>query len=162
MGEAYVYEGKTRIYWVTDIEDIEAPTVAELNAGIDVTLFVTKDGLTTPANQNMVDNATIAETFDAQVVGSWGGSLELMLKRKYPDADDTAWNTWDYGDIGFIVVRRAIARATAWANLQKCEVYPAQAHQPVPEKSAANEQVRFKVAFAVTAQPAMKATVAAS
>lgn len=156
----YVYEGKTRIQWVETIASKTAPTVAELAAGTDVTSYVTKDGLTTPANQNMVDNATIAETFDAQVVGSWGGALELMMRRDA--SSDTAWNTWDYGDNGYIVIRRGLAASTSFSAGQKVEVYPAQAHQPVMEPSAANEQQRFKVAFAVTAEPAMKATVAAS
>lgn len=156
----YVYEGKTRIQWVTTISSKTAPTVAELNAGTNITSYVTKDGLTTPATQNMVDNATIAETFDAQVVGSWGGALELMMRREYPT--DTAWDLLSYGDSGYIVVRRGIAVSTAYAAGQKVEVYPAQAHQPVMEPSAANEQQRFKVAFAVTSEPSMKATVAAS
>jgi hypothetical protein len=157
----YVYEGYTRVQWVTTIADIGEPTVAELNAGTDITNFVTKDGVNTPQNQNMVDSATIAETFDAQLVGSWGGALELTMFRDAVAADDDAWTLFVYGTNGFLVIRRGIAVATATAAAQRVEVYPAQMHQPIMQPSAANEQQRFVVSCAVTAAPDLKAVVAA-
>lgn len=157
----FVYEGYTRIEWVTTIADIAAPTAAELGAGTPLTNFVTKDGLNTPQNQNMVDSATIAETFDAQLVGSWGGALELTMFRDSVADDDDAWTLFVYGTNGHIVVRRGIAVATAWAAAQRVEVYPAQMHQPVMQPSAANEQQRFAVSLAVTSAPNLKAVVAA-
>ncbi|WP_226962639.1 hypothetical protein [Streptomyces sp. C8S0] len=41
-----IVDGKTRVYWVTTISSISAPTVAELDAGIDFTERITPDGLT--------------------------------------------------------------------------------------------------------------------
>jgi hypothetical protein len=38
-------DGKTRVYWVTSIANINAPTTTELNAGIDLTSTLTADGL---------------------------------------------------------------------------------------------------------------------
>lgn len=155
----YVYEGKTKVYLVSSIADISAPTVTELNAGTDISGLLTKDGLTLPQNQNMVDSATLKETFDAQLVGSWGGSIELTCFRD--DTNDEAWELFTYGLNTHLVVRRGLPVDDAWAGDQDAEVYPIQTHQPIMQSTAANEQQRFTVGAAVTAEPDLKAVVAA-
>lgn len=153
----YVYEAYTRVAWVPTISSIAAPTTSELNAGTDLSTLVTKDGLTTPQNQNNVDSATLAETFDAQLAGSWGGACELTCFRD--NEDDAAWDLFDYGTNGYLVIRRGVTYDTAWTNGQKVEVYPVQCHQPIMQPTAANEQQRFNVSLPVTRQPDLKATV---
>lgn len=154
----YANDGMIRIQVVATISNIAAPTTAELNAGTNVTNFVTKDGLTVPANQNMVDNASLAETFDSQVVGSFGGPVTLTGIRD--NTADTFWDLVVYGTNTHLVVRRGIATATAYAAAQKVEVYPIQWHEPVPVQTASNEQGRFTCTAAVRSQPNYKATVA--
>lgn len=155
----YVYEKFTRIWWVTTIASQAAPTVAEINAGTDLTSFVAKDGLKLPVDQNMVDNAAIDTAFDAQLVGSWGGGgLELEM---FKDTTDTAYTLCVYATIGFLVVRLGVLVTTAATAAQKVQVWPAQMHQPVVKPSAANQQVRFTEKFAVTLEPTLVATVAA-
>lgn len=155
----YVYEKYTRVWWVTTIAAIAAPTAAEINAGTDLSGFIAKDGLKLPVNQNMVNNAAIDTAFDAELVGSWGGGgLELEMFRDI--AADTAWNLFVYGTNGFLVVRLGILVTTAVAAAQKVQVWPAQMHQPVVKPSAANQQVRFTDKLAVTAEPSLNATVA--
>ena len=155
----FVHEGNTKVSWVPTIADISGPTVAEVTAGTEITDLMPKDGLGVNFSQNMVDNASLADTFDAQLVGSWGGSLTLTGFR-----DNVADDFWDlavYGTNGYLVVRRGIADDTAWTAAQDVEVYPAQMHQPFIGSTAANEQVRFTLALAVTAEPALAAVVAA-
>lgn len=154
----YVYEGYTDVWWVTTISNKAAPTAAEINAGTNLTSFVAKDGVSTNATTNKVDSATIAETFDSQLAGSYGSDLELSMFRD--NTADTAWNLWIHGTNGYVVLRRGIATGTAVAASQKVEVYPAQMLTPVPQNSAANTQVRFVGAVAVTSEPSVKATVA--
>ncbi|MGH9252073.1 MAG: hypothetical protein ACRD0W_21530 [Acidimicrobiales bacterium] len=141
------------------ISSIAAPTVAQLNAGTLITNFVTKDGLTVPANQNYVDNSSLAETYDAQVVGSFGGAITLTGIRD--SATDTFWDTVVYATNTHLVVRRGVPTATAWTAAQDVEVYPIQWHEPLPLQTASNEQGRFSAAAAVTSQPNLKAVVAA-
>jgi hypothetical protein len=148
-----------RIDVVDSISDIAEPTTTELDAGDNITNFVTKDGLTVPANQNYVDNSSLAETYDAQVVGSFGGAITLTGIRDA--ASDTFWDLVVYGTNTFLVVRRGIATATAWTAAQDVEVYPIQWHEPLPLQTASNEQGRFSAAAAVTSQPNFKAAVAA-
>lgn len=155
----YVHDGKTRVYWVPTIANKAAPTVAELNAGTSLAAFLRKDGLDIPFTQNFSDNADLEDTFDAQSVGTFGANISLTIFRD--DTTDTAWDLFVYGTAGYIVVRRGAAYSTAWAAAQKCEVYPAQMHEPTPLSSSTNENVAAKAMLAITDQPNLKATVAA-
>jgi hypothetical protein len=155
----YAFDAFTRVTWATAIANIAAPTTAELNAGTDLSGFLAKDGLQTPDQQNMVDVAALNSNFDAQAVGTFGGPVQLKMFRDN-DGTDAAWNLFVYGTAGFVVVRRGIASATAWAVAQKVEVYPAQMHQPTVIPSASNEAVKFMVTLPVTSTPNLKATVA--
>jgi hypothetical protein len=152
-----VYEGRTNVYWATAVANKNAPTVAEITAAVALTNFVTKDGVAVNLATNNVDNASIAETFDAEVVGSYGAGLELTLFR---DTTDTAWNLCVYGTNGFVIIDRGNPSGTFPSVGHKVEVYPSQMHEPAMENSASNTNKRFKETFAVTSAPAQKATVA--
>jgi len=156
----YVHEGNTKAAWCTAIADIAEPTVTELNAGVDISTYLTIDGLKPSQNQNMVDSKALTDTFDAQVVGSWGGEFGVMFFRD--DDEDDAWELCVYGTNGFLVVRRAMPWDTAWTASQKVEVYPAQMHQPIPGETAGNAQDRFTEKFGITRTPDLKAVVAAA
>lgn len=155
----YVHEGNTRVDFVPTIASKAAPTVAELGAGTALSTLLTKDGLQVPDTQNMVDSSTLSDTFDAQVVGSWGGGVSLTGFRD--NVSDDLWDLAVYGDEGYIVVRRGSAYDTAWAAADVVEVYPIQFHEPVPNATASNEEARFTVACAVTSAPNKRAVVAA-
>lgn len=157
----YVHEGNTKVAYVTTIADIDAPSAATLTAGTDISRLLTKDGLTTPDSQNMVDSSTLADTFDAQRVGSWGGSISLTGFRDSVDAEDDLWNLAVYGTEGYLVIRRGLPYDTAWAAAQDVEVYPIEFHEPVMNATGANEEARFTVGCAVTGQPNKRATTAA-
>jgi hypothetical protein len=154
----YANDGQIRIQVVATIASIAAPTTAELNAGTAVTNFVTKDGLTVPAEQNYVDNFSLAETYNAQVVGSFGGPITMIGIRD--NATDTFWDLVVYGTNTHLVVRRGVATATAYSSTQKVEVYPIQWHEPLPMQTAQDEQGKFTAAAAVRSQPNLKAVVA--
>lgn len=148
------YEGKTKVYFATSVASITAPTTANISGATNLTPFITKDGVSVPNTQNMVDSATIEEVFDAQTVGSWGGgALELTMFRD--DAADTAWNLIVYRTTGFLIISRFGAPIAG----SKVEVWPVQMHAPIPQATAANEMQKFTAAFAVTAAPELKATV---
>lgn len=153
----YAYDAKTKITWCTSIADISAPTVTELNNGIELTRYVSKDGLQPNPAQNMVDSASIADVFNAQVVGSWGMGMTLNMFRD--DADDAAWEAVTYNTEGFLVVRRGVLQSVPWDDGQAVEVYPAQMHEPVPQGSAQDTNVRFTAALAIREEPNLKAVV---
>jgi len=158
MGK-YPNDGRIRVQLVAVVANIAAPTVAELNAGTHITGFLSKDGLTTPADQNNVDVGTLAETFNAQVPGTFGGAVEMTGLKD--DVADTLWNLITY-DLGrYVVVRRGPPTATAYAAAQPVEVYPARFHEPVPDQTGGDEVSRFTISAPVYSQPNLKAIVAA-
>lgn len=156
----YVHEGNTKVTWTLAIADIAEPTVAELNAGVDISTYVPVDGVKPSQNQTNVDSKAITDRFDAQVVGSWGGEFGMTFFRD--DTDDDAWELCEYGTNGFLVVRRGVDWEDAWAAADKVEVYPAEMHQPIPVETAGNAQDRFTEKFAITSTPDLKAVVAAT
>lgn len=158
----YPNDGMIRVQYCPAIANIAAPTVAEVQtAGTNLTPNMTKDGLTVPSDQNMVDDGSLAEYFDAQDVGTFGGQISLTIKRDNASGGtDAEWNLISYRLAGFVVVRRGIASATAFAVSQKVEVYPIRWHEPTMAQTASNEQARFTAAAAVTSQPNLKATMA--
>jgi hypothetical protein len=153
----FVYEGLTNVYWVLSIATDSTPTATEISGGVELTDFVAKDGVAVNINTNNVDSATIAETFDAQIVGSWGADLQLTMFRD--NVADTAWTTCVYGSNGYVVIDRFNPAGTAPGNGDKVEVWPAQMHQPAPQNSATNAQVRFVESLAVSSRPYLSATV---
>lgn len=154
----YANDGQIRVHVVTSIANIAAPTVAEINSGTNISNFVTKDGLQVPSSQNNVPNASLAETFDSELPGSFGGAIQMTGIRD--SATDTFWDLVVYGTVTHIVVRRGVPTATAFAAAQKVEVYPITWHEPVPLQTASNEQGRFSAAAPVRSQPNLKAVVA--
>jgi hypothetical protein len=156
----YSNDGKIRIQWVAGTTlSVSAPSAATVTAGTRLDQFVTKDGLTVPADQNNVDVAVLSDTFDAQVVGSFGGAIEMTGVRN--DTSDTFWDLCVYGTVGFIVVRRGLASASAFAATQDVEVYPVQMHEPVPAQTGGNTVGQFTISLPVTSQPNLKAVMVA-
>lgn len=153
-----VYEGKNKVYFLPACTDTEAPTLAEISAGKNLTRFVSKDGISVPNTQNMVDSATIEDVYDAQQVGSWGGGPLVLTMFRDDDDETDSYDLITYGLEGFILISRFGPAITG----AKVEVWPVEAHEPTMMQSAANEMQKFNAAFAVTAEPAMRAEVVAS
>ena len=156
----YASDGMVRVAFCPEIADMETPTLTELDAGTLLHDFLPKDGLTTPANRNNVDDDALADTFDGQIPGTWGGALEMIAKRDNTNQGDDAWELAEYGLEGFIVVRRGHPAGVAWADGDLVEVYPGTFHQPTMQQTASNTQARFDISFPVRSPgPVVKASV---
>lgn len=154
-------DGNIRVYSVPSIANPSAPTVAELNAGTDLTPFLTPDGLVgfEPTTAS-VDNAKLNSTFDTQQPGraSWSGTLLRFIKQT---PTDTIHDTMVRGYATNIVVRRGgVPWGTAWTTAQKAETYPAACGQRRKLAPAANETEKYEVPIFITSQPSDPATVA--
>lgn len=159
----YPFEEFTRVHWLPGedaVAAIAAPTVAEINAGTDITCFLTKDGLNPGGTTNKIDQAGLCSRLDAQGIGSVGYDMSLKAFRDNAAGGDDAWDLFEWNSPGTLVVRRGVAYATAFAAAQKVEVYVGASGEPVPAGSAANAQQTFEVPIAV-AEAQLKAAVAA-
>jgi len=155
-----ISDGKTRVAWLSTVANINAPTVAELNAGADYTKRITPDGLKLDPTTADVDTSSLASKFDTKTVGRVGFDTELTFKRGDNPTDDAPYSTLKYGVSGFLVVRRGVDATTAWTVGQKAEVYPITCGEPANTSPAANEVMKFVSPMKVTDPPATAATVA--
>lgn len=153
-------DGRIRIYSVPSIANIAAPTVAELNAGVDLSGLMTPDGLVGfEPDTGDVDNSKINSTFNTTSAGrvSFSGTMIRMIKQT---GTDTVYNTLVYGFATNIVVRRDVTSSTAWATSDKVEVYPVQCGEVrnvAPEQNAVH---KYEILTKITTQPNLRATVA--
>ncbi|BBC29995.1 uncharacterized protein SGFS_012890 [Streptomyces graminofaciens] len=155
-----INDGKTRVYWVSTIANIAAPTAAELNAGLDFTTRITPDGLNIPAETADVDNSSLASTFTTNRAGRRSFSPEVTFKRGDSAGDDLPWTTLTYQTMGYLVVRRILAYTTAWAAGQKVEVYPVECGERNSIPPAPNEVAKFTSNMKLREEPNTAATVA--
>lgn len=153
-------DGNTKVAWVTSIANISAPTASELNGGSDWTPRITPDGLKTDPTTADVPTSSLASTFDTNVAGRRSYSVELTFKRGSTTLEDQPATTLLYGTNGYLVVRRGVAYATAFATGDKVEVYPVQAGEPQNVAPAANEVMKVTSSLKVTSDPATHAVVA--
>lgn len=160
----FAYDGNVRVAYLIGedaIGDISAPTTAELNAGgvVDLSCLLPKDGWQPGNNTNSVEAGKLCQTFDASVPGTWGGPIAAKFFRDSVEANDLAWNTFEYGQVGFAVVRYGLPHTTAWADGQRVEVWPTQAQQPQMDQTATNTNARFSITFDGRSQPDLYAVV---
>lgn len=147
MATKFPFEERTRVSLVPTISDISAPTVTELDAGVDITCFLTKDGLNPGGSTNGVDAGSLCNRIDSQVAGSVSYSFTLRGFRF--DSDDDFWDAAAYGTPTHVVVRRGPAHDAAWADGQPVEVYRGQMGEKIPAASAANTMQTFEVSIFV-------------
>src|ERR1044072_442748 len=155
-----ISDGMTKVVWASSISNINAPTTAELNAGSDFTTRVTPDGLKVDPSTADVDTSSLASKFETTTVGRVAYDAEVTFKRGTTGGEDLPYTTLKYGVSGYLVVRRGVAYATAWATSQKCEVYPIPCGEPQNSPPAANEVMKFVSPMKVPSPPATAATVA--
>jgi hypothetical protein len=152
-------DGQTLVLFATTIDNISAPTVAELEAASNWTRFIPKDGLSEPSDQNNMPLASLADTFDAQGVGSFGGVIEITFFRD--NNDDVVWDEVVYGTEGYVCIRSGVPVASAVAAADNFRIYPVQQHEPVALSPSGNTPAQGMVSCPVTRQPDLKAVVAA-
>lgn len=149
-----VYEGNVKVYWCTTIADIDEPSPTEVGAGTNLTPFIAKDGVAVPSTQNMVDVAGINDSFNAEIVGSWGGGPLTLTMFRDDTSETGAYDLMVYGTNGYLVISRFGDGAT---NGDKVEVWPAEMHEPTLLNSAKDEVQKFTASFAITSTPSMRA-----
>lgn len=154
----FPFEEYTRVSLVSSIADISAPTADELDAGTDITCYLTKDGLNPGGSTNGVDSGSLCSRVDSQVAGSVSYNATLRGFR-YWDEDDF-WDVCAWGTNTHLVVRRGPAHDAAWTAGQPVEVYTVQMGEKIPASSAANTLQTFEVSLFVE-DADLDATVAA-
>lgn len=155
-------DGNWRVSWVTTIADISGPTVAELDAGTELAAdFITPDGLNITPSTEGRDTSTLGSTFTTMRAGRRSFENSVTCLRAEDGSPDTAYDTLVFRATGYLVVRRTLPNADAYAAGQTVEVYPAECGEPQLSAPAPNATQTFTTPFYVTSEPDTRATVAA-
>lgn len=155
-----ISDGNTKVSWVTSIAALSAPTAAELNAGLDWSNRLTPDGLKTDPTTADVNTSSLASQFDTNVPGRRSYVCEITFKRGSTPLEDQPYTTLAYNVSGYLVVRRGVAYATAYATGDKVEVYPVTCGELQNIAPVANEVLKVMAPLKVTSDPATRAVVA--
>jgi hypothetical protein len=158
--------GNIRVWFLaTPPANKAAPAVSEINAGVDLTAFLQRDGLKTPKKGNTVDIADISDPYNSTAPGTYGGDpMTVGLFRD--DVTDTAWNTLlpvsastPAGTSGAFVIRRFGGSTVAVAAGQKVETWPVSVIS-AENNDTGETPTAFTATCAVTSPPNDRAVVA--
>lgn len=155
------YDGNLKVTFVDTISNPAAPTATELNAGTDLQADITPDGFAEGFDNAMVDNSSLASTFDAEQVGRSKPNIAITYQTLNDDgtASDAA-SVLTYRAAGYLAVRRNKSEATNYAASDVVTVYVVECHRPAPSNAAPNETQKATVQLASTADPHIDVTVA--
>lgn len=153
-------DGKERWDWVPAIANIAAPTTTELNAGVRISQWMTKDGASGFGPDTAgVPTTSIESTFGTTVNGMRSFS-NPRVRLKKQSGTDTAYTTLVPDATGFLVRRKSLAAATAYASSQPVQVFPVQCGERSWLDMDDNMPERYDVPMQITAQPNLTAAVA--
>lgn len=154
-------DGFLKVWVVDSIGTLSAPTIGEINAGTEVTPFLTPAGLDTPEEGTDADISNLSSARDQSIPATIGGELTGEFYRD--DAADDAWDAMARLTVTNLVVSRFGGSGTDNAIIAAdvVEVYPTRISQRSPSRAVRGEALRFTVNFALSGDPELTATVAA-
>jgi hypothetical protein len=155
-----VFDGNYLVAFLdTAPADVDAPTVAEITAGTDLTHFIPKDGFKSGVSNNRVSGGSLDESFMDESMGTWTSQLSIDYYLDKVTASNTADDTFVRGTSGAVV---AIWDGGGNAAGSKCYVWPdVECGTPVPADTAENARQKKTAEFAVREEPSFNAVVAA-
>ncbi len=145
-------DGKERWDIVTSIANTSAPTAAELNAGVRVSQYMTKDGAT-GFTADTADAPTTSKESTVQTAVNGMISLNnprMRFKRQTPLGTDPAFNATPRDGTAYAVRRNSLAAATAYATGQLVDIFPVQFSQKAKLDQDDNMPERYDVPVKLT------------
>lgn len=155
-------DGKERWDIVTSIANTAAPTAAELNAGVRISQWMTKDGATGfVADTADAPTSSKESTFQTAVNGMISlNNPRFRLKRQTPVGSDAAFAAMPTDGTAFAVRRNSVAAATTYSTGQPVDVFPVQFSQKAKVDQADNQPELYEVPVKITLQPKFDVAVA--
>lgn len=143
------HENNLKVRWVPSIADTAAPTVAELDAGTNLTPFIPVSGVDRPSQQNQASLAMLDNAFISEEPGTWSvGPVNLTFVRDPANEDaNHPWQLFSYGTAGHLVA----SPNNAFAAGDEVSVYTVTSHEPAEMPSAENTKQQFQTSFPVSA-----------
>lgn len=155
-----ISDGLIKVVWLDALSSQSAPPAGELNAAADYTDRITPDGLKTDPATAAVDTGSLASTTDTEENGRVKWDLEVTFKKGSNPTENLPYTTLTRNKHGFLIVRRDLPTATAFATGQVVEVYPVSCGQRMRKAPAANEVAKYTVPMRVYSEANPDAVVA--
>lgn len=119
---AYVHPRWTRLAILPTVNNLSAPTLAEIAAGHDVSADVLLDGLAIQRDTSSVDATMWASRLEVDRPTRYSVPASLTGIRRLAGETETLWSlAVDFKSSGVLIVRRGIPRGTAWVAGQVVE-----------------------------------------
>jgi len=106
----------TAVGWASSVANVNAPTAGECNGAIRLETLMPSDGLAIGITNNKTPTGNLGTIFDLERIATIGAAVKL--KFHHDTLADTAWNLLPFRTLGFLIVRRGIARATTFTTGQ--------------------------------------------
>lgn len=155
-----IADGEVRIEWIPGadgVDDLAAPTVAELATGENVTPFFSS--MDTPLDGEATPAADLSSAFNKTVAGTFGGNVSVESYRE--SVTDEAWGLWPRTTEGVFVIRRFGGSDVAIAVGDDVETYLIRVVTRSPATLDRGSVQMFTIEAAVQEEPNLEAVVAA-
>lgn len=120
---AYFDRANTRVAILNSVAILGVPSVAELNAGYDISSRLTADGLRPNGNTVTEKRTPWKGGLEVEVPVRRSMSFLLQAYRNTTATTDMLWTISRWRSNGVLVVRRGVAVTTAWTAGQAVESY---------------------------------------
>lgn len=148
-------DGRERWDIVTSIANTAAPTAAELNAGVRISQWMTKDGATGfVADTADAPTSSKESTFQTAVNGMISlNNPRFKVKRQTPLGSDAAFNAMPTDGTAFAVRRNSKTATSAHLAADIVDIFPVQFSQKAKVDQADNMPELYEVPVKITSQP---------
>lgn len=148
-------DGKERWDIVASIANPAAPTAAEVNGGVRISQWMTKDGATGfVADTAPAPTSSKESTFQTAVNGMISlSNPQFKLKRQTPLGSDAAFAAMPTDGTAFAVRRNSKTATSAHAAGDLVDVFPVQFSQKAKVDQADNMPEMYIVPVQITSQP---------
>lgn len=155
----FILPGRIKVFIVTTLSSVTAPSAAEINAGVEITPAV-RLAPEAPRTGNFADDSDISDRVNKQARGTIDlGAYTFQLKRTL--VTETEYNAVVEGDSRFIVELRKGTAGASPASGDVADVYTIDVHTKAPGVPGREEVDFSTVACANTAAPAYDSVLAA-
>lgn len=150
----------TRLIFCPSVEDLNAPTTAEMEAGEDLTSLLIS--LNASSRGNTVPTPSLDTLFETSIPGTVQASFDADFYRDDEEDEDTAWTTLPRSTQGVFVISRFAGSGDdgALADGDPVESWPVIVVSRTMANTASGTALTFSVSCSVPQEPVEDATVA--